>query len=298
VNKKVLAMAGLAVAFGAISYFAGNSWLESQAQARMSEIEKNRTADTAVEVSTVVVAAAQLRFGETLTAEKLKEVPWPANAIPEGGFKTVAELIGNGERKAIKSIEANEPILAVKVTGDNAKAGLSGIIAEGMRAVTIPVDLATGVGGFVMPGDRVDIVLTKRDNEDGEQVAKIILENVKVLSIDQDADRSVDGPKVAKSVTLETDSEGAQRLALANSVGRLSLLLRGSGDENSVSSGSMTVGDLDGVKKEAGAADDGFLSFLTGPKEKKRFATINVVKREEVVPHSVPVADVDNAKMN
>jgi pilus assembly protein CpaB len=202
VNKKVVAMAVLAVGFGGISYFAGNSWLESQAQARMSEIENNRASGPAVEVSTVVVASAQLRFGETLTAEKLKEVSWPADAMPEGGFRTIAEAIGDGERKAIKSIEPNEPVLEMKVSGDSARAGLAGIISEGMRAVTIPVDLATGVGGFVMPGDRVDIVLTKRDADDGEQVAKIILENVKVLSIDQDADRSVDGPKIAKSVTL------------------------------------------------------------------------------------------------
>lgn len=286
-NKKVLAMAGLAVAFGGISYFAGNSWLESQAQARMSEIENSREAS--MEVSTVVVAAAPLRFGEKLTAEKLKEVPWPADAVPEGGYRTLAEAIGDGERKAIKSMEPNEPVLAVKVSGDGAHSGLAGIISEGMRAVTIPVDLATGVGGFVMPGDRVDIVLTKRGSDDGEQVAKIILENVKVLSIDQDADRSVDGPKVAKSVTLETDSNGAQRLALANSVGRLSLLLRSAGDENKVASGSMTADDLDGNSRNASAADgDGFFSFLNGG-AKKRFATVTVVKREEVVTHSVPV---------
>lgn len=295
-NKKVLAMAGLAVAFGGISYFAGNSWLESQAQARMNEIESNRPHEAAVETSTVVVAATQLRFGEKLTEEKLKEVPWPANAIPEGGFRTIAEAMGTGERKAIKTIEPNEPILAVKVTGDNGRSGLAGIIAEGMRAVTIPVDLATGVGGFVMPGDRVDIVLTKRDNEDGETVAKIILENVKVLSIDQDADRSTDGPKVAKSVTLETDSNGAQRLALANSVGRLSLLLRGAGDEDRIGSRSLNSGDLDENGKNASAGDsDGFFSFLNSG-NKKRFATVTVVKREEVVSHSVPVAEGPQGK--
>lgn len=288
-NKKVLAMAVLAVAFGGISYFAGNSWLESQAQARMNEIEHSRASEAAVETSTVVVAAKQLRFGEVLTPEALKEVAWPANALPEGGFRTVAEAVGNGERKALKTIEPNEPVLMAKVSGEHARAGLAGIIAEGMRAVTIPVDLATGVGGFVMPGDRVDIVLTKRNEEDGEQVARIILENVKVLSIDQESDRSVDGPKVAKSVTLETDSQGAQRLALATSIGRLSLLLRSSGDEDAVSAEALSTDDLDGKVSEA-AADAGLSTFLNGP-EKKQFATVNVVKREEVVAHSVPVAD-------
>lgn len=286
-NTKVLIMAGLAVTFGATSYFAGNKWLDSQAQARLSEIESENTTRS-VAMSTVVVASAQLRFGEKLTEEKLKEVPWPTEAVPEGGFKKIADVMKDGERKAIKTIEAGEPLLAVKLTGENGRAGLAGIIADGMRAVTIPVDMVNGVGGFVMPGDRVDIVLTKKDREDGEQTAKIIMENVKVLSIDQDADTRGDAPKVAKSVTLETDSNGAQKLALANSVGRISLLLRGAGDEDKVASGDMSAGDFDGKSRpdQANAADDGFLSFL---KTEKKFATVTVIKRDEATQHSVPI---------
>ncbi|MCB1460105.1 MAG: Flp pilus assembly protein CpaB [Nitratireductor sp.] len=286
-NTKILIMAGLAVTFGATSYFAGNKWLDSQAQARLSEIESERNMQS-VEMSTVVVASAQLRFGEKLTEEKLKEVPWPKEAVPEGGFHKIADVIKDGERKAIKTIEAGEPLLAVKLTGENGRAGLAGIIADGMRAVTIPVDMVNGVGGFVMPGDRVDIVLTKKDREDGEQVAKIIMENVKVLSIDQDADTRGDAPKVAKSVTLETDANGAQKLALANSVGRISLLLRGAGDEDKVAAGDMSSGDFDGnaAPKTAGAKEDGFLSFL---KTEKKFATVTVIKRDEATPHSVPI---------
>ncbi|MCB1449126.1 MAG: Flp pilus assembly protein CpaB [Nitratireductor sp.] len=292
-NTKILIMAGLAVTFGATSYFAGNKWLDSQAQARLSEIESERNMQS-VEMSTVVVATDQLRFGEKLTEEKLKEVPWPKEAVPEGGFTKISEVMKDGERKAIKTIEAGEPLLAVKLTGENGRAGLAGIIADGMRAVTIPVDMVNGVGGFVMPGDRVDIVLTKKDREDGEQVAKIIMENVKVLSIDQDADTRGDAPKVAKSVTLETDSGGAQKLALANSVGRISLLLRGAGDEDKVASGDMSSGDFDGTSKpkEAGAQDDGFLSFL---KTEKKFATVTVVKREESTAHSVPIEKGETA---
>jgi pilus assembly protein CpaB len=276
-------MAGLAVTFGAVSYFAGNRWLENQAQA----IESQRSDGPAIEMSTVVVAAEQLRFGQTISEDKLKEVPWPKEALPEGAFSNISELTGEkGERKAIKTIETGEPILAVKITGKNGHAGLAGVIADGMRAVTIPVDLATGVGGFVMPGDRVDIVLTKKDRENGEQVAKIIMENVKVLSIDQDADRASDGPKVAKSVTLETDAQGAQRLALANTIGRLSLLLRSAGDEIQVGAAALTGDDLDGKPKKADT--EGFLSFLKG-NEKKTVADIKVVRRDQVTSHLVPV---------
>ncbi|GIL02937.1 MAG: Flp pilus assembly protein CpaB [Alphaproteobacteria bacterium] len=286
-------MAGLAVVFGATSYVAGNRWLESQAQARLSEIESTRRDQPAIELSTVVVAADRLRFGEKLTEEKLREVAWPADARPDGAYATIVEVIGNGERKAIKTIEPGEPVLAVKLTGENGRAGLAGIISEGMRAVTIPVDMVNGVGGFVMPGDSVDIVLTRRDREDGEQFAKIIMENVKVLSIDQDADTRADAPKVAKTVTLETDAAGAQKLALATSLGRLSLLLRSAGDDTAVRAAELSAGDLDGkerpqpVAASADTADDGIFSFL---KQEKRFATVTVVKREQTVTHSVPVA--------
>lgn len=281
-------MTGLAVAFGGISYFAGNHWLESQANARLPETAG--AARPAVEMSTVVVASQQLRFGETLSEEKLKTVAWPKDALPEGSYETIEAVIANGGRKALKTIEPGEPMLEVKLTGEDGRAGLSGVIAEGMRAVTIPVDLVNGVGGFVMPGDRVDIVLTKKSQENGEQAAKIIMENVKVLSIDQDADRAGDVARVAKSVTLETDAEGAQKLALANSVGRLSLLLRSAGDEGDVNTTQLSAGDLDGKPAEASAgSDEGLFSFLNS--DKPRTATIRVVRRDEVVSHSVPVME-------
>jgi pilus assembly protein CpaB len=281
-------MAGLAVSFGAVSYFAGNYWLESQAKAR---VDNERSAEPAVPLSTVVVTTEQIRFGQQISAEKLKEVAWPADAVPEGAFKTIAELTEKEGRRAIKTLEAGEPVLTVKVTGDNNRAGLAGIIAEGMRAVTIPVDLVNGVGGFVMPGDRVDIVLTKRDNDDGEQAAKIIMENVKVLSIDQEADRAEEGVRVAKSVTLETDAPGAQKLALANSIGRLSLLLRSAGDEDAAGTRTLSADDFDDAKRASAAGDESLFGFLNT--NKKRLTTISVVKREEVVQHSVPVSGAD-----
>jgi pilus assembly protein CpaB len=287
-NIRVLIMAGLAVSFGAASYFAGNYWLDSQAKAR---VDSERSAEPAVALSTVVVTTEQIRFGQQISADKLKEVAWPADAVPEGAFKTIAELSAKEGRRAIKTLEAGEPVLSVKVSGENGRAGLAGIIAEGMRAVTIPVDLVNGVGGFVMPGDRVDIVLTKRDNEDGEQAAKIIMENVKVLSIDQEADRAEEGVRVAKSVTLETDATGAQKLALANSVGRLSLLLRSAGDEDAAGTRTLSADDFDDTKRADAASDESFFGFLNN--NKKRFATISVVKREEVVQHSVPVSGAD-----
>lgn len=279
--------------FGGVSYFAGNQWLDNQAQARLNEIENRNNSIPGVALGTVVVAAEQLRFGQTISGEQLKEISWPVDSVPQGAFSTIEEMVGNTERKAIKTIEAGEPILAMKITGDNKHAGLAGVISDGMRAVTIPVDLVNGVGGFVLPGDNVDIVLTKKDRDNGDQTADIIMENVKVLSIDQDAERAVQGAKVAKSVTLETDTQGAQRLALANSVGRLSLLLRGAGDDQQINSGMLSADELINGKRsqEASAAsDNGLFSFLSQEK-KKTIANVTVVRRDEVVNHSVPVLE-------
>ena len=286
VSTKVLIMAGLAVAFGATSYLAGNRWLESQAEARLSELESRNPASP-VELGSVVVAAEALRFGQKLTADKLKLVQWPKDALPEGAFSTIEEVIADGERKAIKGIEPGEPVLAVKLTGENGRAGLAGIIADGMRAVTIPVDMVNGVGGLVLPGDRVDIVLTRRDREEGEQTANIIMENVKVLSIDQEADSRADAAKIAQTVTLETDTEGAQKLALSTSLGRLSLLLRSAGDDETVRSGELSGSDFDGKKpKQASGSGNSFASFF---KEERKFATVRVIRGEKEFTHTVPI---------
>lgn len=290
-SGKLAIMAGLAVVFGATSYYAGNQYLESQAKARLNEIESSQVS---IEVAQVVVATDQLRFGDTLAADKLKLVSWPKEAMPEGAFTSIEEAVGEGQRKILKAVAENEPLLEAKLSGEDGRAGLSGIIADGMRAVTIPVDTVKGVGGFVQPGDRVDIVFSQRDRRSGQQTAKIIMEKVKVLTVDQEAD-NVGSPKVAKTVTLETDAEGAQRLALAAEVGRLSLLLRGVGDEASIGESVVSFGQAANPGEEstdgapdpaAGNKDGGFLSFLN--KEKKS-QTIRVVRGDEVREATVPV---------
>lgn len=299
-STKLAIMAGLAVTFGATSYFAGNQYLDNQAKVRLNQIE-NGNALNAASLTPIVVTTAPLKFGEPISAETLKLVPWPKEALPEGTYATIEAALGNGERKAIKSIEANEPLLALKLTGEDGRAGLAGLIAEGMRAVTIGVDTVKGVGGFVQPGDRVDIVFTQRDRKSGEQTANIIMENVKVLSVDQQADSRSDGAKVAKSVTLETDAAGAQRLALSRDVGKLSLILRGAGDtaSNGISSLSLTGGSAEegeGMEGDGKDPDDSFLSFLTPKEEVKKRTSIKVVRGEDVKVQTVPIQQQIKAK--
>ena len=133
----------------------------------------------------------------------------------------------------LTAIEANEPILSSKITGPGQRATLSAMIADGMRAVTIRVNDVEGVAGFVLPGDRVDVALTRQGDKSASTSTDVVLQNVKVLAIDQIADERADKPSIARAVTLEVDTNSAQKLALASPVGTLSLMLRKAGEATS-----------------------------------------------------------------
>lgn len=272
-SGKLLIMAGLAVTFGAVSYVAGTQYLENQTQARLSALENNRPVVEQVELAKVVVANRALKFGEVLDEEALKIVDWPKDAFPEGAFAAVGEVIADGNRRVVVAMQPGEAVLAAKVTGEKGRAGLAGIISDGKRAVTIPVNTVNGVGGFIQPGDRVDLVLTKQDRNSGETSAEVIMENVKVLSVDQEAGSRSATAKVANSVTLETDTKEAQEIALALNVGTISLLLRSAGDA--------------GVSQDD---DGGFLSFL---KSKPTTKAVMVVEGKTTVNYTVAIETPD-----
>ena len=126
-------------------------------------------------------------------------------------------------------IAVNEPILASKITGPGQRATLSSLLKDGMKAVTIRVNDVGDVAGFVLPGDHVDVVLT-RPGDKKVSVNDVVLQDVRVLGVDQLADNTTDKPAVVKAVTLEVDETGGQKLALASMVGTLSLLLRKAGE--------------------------------------------------------------------
>ena len=182
-----------------------------------------------VPMNTIVVAAAPLRFGTELGALELREIPWPQSAVPTGAFTSIRELLDGGMRRtALVAIEENEPILKTKITGPGQRASLSALIDPAMKAFTVRVNDVNGVAGFVLPGERVDVFLTR--NLDGEgSWTDVLLQNIKVLAVDQSADERADKPAVAKAVTLEVTTAQAQRLTLASSIGALSLTLRSAG---------------------------------------------------------------------
>jgi pilus assembly protein CpaB len=274
VRISTLVMIGFAVLFGLLAVFIAQSWLNSQAEMRLRNLEANRKP---IETQTIVVASKPMRFGAELNASSLREVAWPGDAVPAGAFTTISDLMSGGRRVVLTAIEQNEPVLASKVTGPGQRATLSAMIADGMRAITIRVNDVDGVAGFVLPGDRVDVALTRQ--ADKNNTNDVVLQNVKVLAIDQVADERADKPSIARAVTLEVNAVDAQKVALAATVGNLSLLLRRAGEAKTAETRRVTLGDLavGGAPAEEGEAP--------------RFTTIGVRragKRDDV---SVPIED-------
>ena len=264
-------MIGFAVLFGLLAVFLAQTWLNNQSDARMKSLEAQHKAPPPER--TIVVANRPLRFGEELTAQALREVPWPQDALPAGAFNKIADITA-GKRVVLMPFDINEAILASKITGPGQRATLSAVIDDGMKAVTIRVNDVQGVAGFVLPGDRVDVLLT-RQGEKNNAVTDVVLEDVRVLAIDQLADEKNDKVAVVKAVTVEVDVTDGQKIALASTVGTLSLLLRKAGDLANDESRRVTSADLG---KSAAPAPD------------RRFITISVVRpgKNERTEYTVP----------
>lgn len=241
-RKSTIIMIAFAVMFGLLAVFVAQTWLNSAAEQRMKSLEANKKP---VSTRTIVVAAKPLRFGNEVTREHLREVPWPEASLPAGSFARADEILTGGKRVALAAVEPNEPMLASKMTGPGQRATLSAMLRDGLKAVTVRVNDVDGVGGFVLPGDHVDVSLTRQIDK-GNATSEVVLQNVRVLAIDQTADERLEKPAVVKAVTLEVDVIGAQKMSLAASVGSLSLILRKAGEANNQYTRRITLSDLSG----------------------------------------------------
>jgi pilus assembly protein CpaB len=183
------------------------------------------------QVNSVVVATAKTGFGTELTRDNVTEIPWAAAKIPDGAFSTKDELFRDGRRVVLTPMDRSELILSSKITGPGQRASLSALLEPGHKAVTVRVDDVRGVAGFVLPGDRVDVVLIRetRTNNSIENSSDVLIQHVRVLAVDQLANERQEHATVAKAVTLEVTTEQAQKILLAVNVGRLSLILRQAG---------------------------------------------------------------------
>jgi pilus assembly protein CpaB len=274
VRTSTIVMIAFAVLFGLLAVFVAQSWLNRQAELRMKSLEANKKP---INVSTIVVAAKPLRFGNELTSSLLREAVWPEASLPAGSFAKISDVLDAGKRVALTAIEPNEPILNSKITGPGQRATLSAMLRDGLKAVTVRVNDVDGVGGFVLPGDHVDVALTRQIDKTNA-TTEVILQDVRVLAIDQIADERLEKPSVVKAVTLEVDVVGAQKVSLAVSVGSLSLMLRKAGEANNQYTRRITLSDL-GTPSTPTAA----------PKGPVGMATVAVRRASTREEYSVPI---------
>ncbi|MCW3797174.1 Flp pilus assembly protein CpaB [Sphingomonas sp. BN140010] len=220
-RRQTLIALGIAIFAGLIAVYLANTFLTA------TEERNNK------KMTPVAVAAVPLQYGAQLTPDKIKFVEYPASAIPAGSFTNAAELIpANARRVALRPMAINEPIMADKVTGKGQGASIAALLADGKRAVSVRIDDVSGVAGFVQPNDAVDVLITRSlPSANNGQVTDVLLQNVRVLATDQQADNPEGKPSVARTATLEVDPLDAQKLALAQQAGSLSLVLRKPGAE-------------------------------------------------------------------
>jgi len=238
----------------------------------------------------VVVASGALKYGEKLDAGKLTLVRMPASVAPEGAFSSVDEVLkqDGGAPVVLVAMTAREPLLPAKLSGAGARPTVAAEIAEGHRAYTIKVSDVAGGGGHIFPGDRVDVLLSRdmsetdpADQGGKRYVADVVLQDVRVLGMNLNADQDSTDPTVPSTATLEVTMPEAQKLAVAGDLGTLSLALRRTGAAGVQPARAVFVGDVSPVSRtRARAAGEGAVA--------SRGATIVVVHGDESASVQVP----------
>lgn len=224
-NMRTVIVVALALVFGG-SAATGVSLLRSNAP---------KEAKVVVETKTVLVAAVEIPRGTSFQAELVTAKEWPANMMPGGAISNIDDVV---DRVALTPFFPGEPVLAAKISEDGV--GASSLVQPGMRAYTIQTPtVQAGVAGFVLPGNRVDVLLTttarsSRDDETGGGMTTTLLQNVEVLAADarlNQMDKQADGKQTLKSVTLQVTPDMAAKLSLAQTAGSLDLSLRNDADD-------------------------------------------------------------------
>src|SRR5215216_5322192 len=200
-------------------------------------------ASRAAQPGKIALAARNLPVGATILATDVKLIDWPGAAMPLGYLGSINDAVGRG---IITPVAENEPLLAAKTSTKDAGGGLPIIIRDGMRAVSVKVDEVIGVAGFVLPGTRVDVLLTLDKNDNRPQaITKTLLQNVQTLAAGQSVTRDKEGkPQTVTVITLLVSPDNAELLALAAKEGRLQLALRNTLDTLAVSTSAARADKL------------------------------------------------------
>jgi pilus assembly protein CpaB len=229
-NTRTWVILSVAIVSGLLAVLLAGRWLDRQSHS---------------DITQVVVARTEISLGQRLAPEMLKLVDWPKNSLPPGVHLSTEKLDG---RVLKAGLQRGEPVLEAKLAPQGTQGGLSAVIAEGKRAITVRVNDVIGVAGFALPGNYVDIIVnTQKDGErvnHDQNISKIVLEKILVLAVAQEVSRDETRPRVVNAVTLEVTPEEAEKIDLARSVGSLSLVLRNQVDPNPIRTAGITKNDL------------------------------------------------------
>jgi pilus assembly protein CpaB len=221
-NKRLIIALLAAITFGLIAALSVKQYV-----ANSQEYTRN--------LNNVVVAKVDIPVGSRLIPEQLEIAQFPSNVTPPGAIPAIDEnLVG---RVVLVALQPKEPVTETRLAPVGAAGGLSSVIPEGYRAMTVKVDDVVGVSGFILPGTLVDVVVVitpPKGSGNDEKISKIVLQNIKVLASGQNIDKPKDGrepDRGVRAVTLQVTPEQAEKLALASSEGHLQLVMRNSVDQ-------------------------------------------------------------------
>lgn len=261
-NIKALGLLFLAVITGLAAAVYAASWVAQRGNIASSK---------------VVVAAIDIELGSKINPQMVTVADWPRGSVPDGAFGDIKEL---QDRVVKVGVQRGEALLERKLAPAGTSGGLSAVIAEGKRAMTVRVNDVIGVAGFALPGNYVDVMVNTQQERGGghgaNQISMTVLEHVLVLAVAQEANRDATKPKVVSAVTLELSPEDAAKLDLARSVGSLSLVLRNQLDKEMAGTNGITRAQLLGLKE---------VSTMPAP---RTAAPVRTVVRAAPVPAPAP----------
>lgn len=228
---------GLSILVGIAAVVFGRGWLNSEAEAARPDAVVLTEAVAPVALTKIYVASTSIERGDTISVDALQLVDWPTDYVPHGAVTDAAQFINHDGSLpfSLGMIVAGEPVLLNKLSSQTVRDTLAQLIEPGYRAVSVEVDDATGVAGFILPDHRVDVnsfrEVSEGVNRDRVQRGYLLLSNVRVLAVDQSFAEGLDGAKVARTVTLQVTPEQAKALGVAVESGSIGLALRRADDE-------------------------------------------------------------------
>ncbi|MBI3284996.1 MAG: Flp pilus assembly protein CpaB [Burkholderiales bacterium] len=230
-NSRAIMMIGVSILIALVAVVLASRWITLQA---------------GIATNKVVVAATDVNLGTRITPDLIKLADWPADSVPKDGFTDLKVL---DTRVTRVSLQRGEPLTEAKLAQRGATGGLSAVVSEGKRAMTVRVNDVVGVAGFALPGNFVDILVSTQDESSKTgtkdlSISKLVLERILVLAVAQEASQNETKPKVVNAVTLEVTPEQAEKLDLARSVGQLSLVLRNQVDLTPIQTAGATKQSL------------------------------------------------------